>query len=99
VIEVELLIASEDEAAIETALASLDWAHLPGMFDLGMDDRPFNDPELKRTVDMVVDEKKAGIGDRRVYVDALAAELSRELGVRVVTDADYDSGAYAKAHA
>lgn len=91
-IDVDLVIATDDTAAINAAMDRLGWRDLPGVVDVDVMDRGFGDPVYQRMGGLLVDDTTVDIGDRDVYEHSLAAQLSTELGVPVATGRNYDAG-------
>ena len=92
VIDVDLVIASDDHAAIGAAMDRLGWASIPGVVDVGVFDRPLDDPYYVSMAGFLVDDSVVAITDRATYARTFAESLARELGVHVATGRDYDGG-------
>ena len=92
VIDIDLVIASDDEDAINAAMDRLGWRSMPGVVDVDVMDRGFGDPYYLRMGGLLIDDSIASVADRGEFARSLAQALARELGVHVATAADYDGG-------
>lgn len=90
-IEATVVIASSDEEAIRAAADRLDLRALPGVVDVDTFMGSWGDPDFESNLMVLVDDSKVSVGDRRIYENAIAERLGRELpGVRVMGGDEYD---------
>ncbi len=93
VIDIDLVIASDDEAAIDAAMDRLAWRSVPGVADVFVSPRGFGDDYYLRMGGLLIDNSKVTVPDDRAgYERTFAEALEHELGVHVATGRDYDAG-------
>lgn len=92
-IDIDLVIASDDERLITAAMDRLAWRSTPGVADVFVSDRGFGDDYYLRMGGLLIDNAEVPVPeDRAGYERTFAEALERELGVHVATGRDYDAG-------